>query len=234
MSMWGAIGQALLGDFGGKIGGSIDADNEANKNRDMQVAFAKNAIQWKVADANKAGIHPLYALGAPTMNFQPVTTGGSGWGDIGSSMGQNIDRALGAGMPREGQVDALDRSVRELALTRGGLENELLAIQIAKAKQDLLMKPAVPDVTLPGGQAQIIPGQSSTAQVVQDHYGDVVEAGYGMGRLVYDTMTAMDKAYGGKFLGPHGVIMNGRPNNYRPSGRKLPYGSYGYAKTGRR
>lgn len=45
--------------------------------------FAQNSIQWKVADAKKAGIHPLYALGSPgiqssaNIQAEPVQTSDS-------------------------------------------------------------------------------------------------------------------------------------------------------------
>lgn len=46
--------------------------NMQNRSADIQKEFAQNGIQWRVNDANKAGIHPLAAMGAnvssgPTM-----------------------------------------------------------------------------------------------------------------------------------------------------------------------
>jgi hypothetical protein len=52
---------------GSLIGGAMSdrtARNSASAQRQMDIEFAKNQIQWKVADAKKAGVHPLYALGA--------------------------------------------------------------------------------------------------------------------------------------------------------------------------
>lgn len=78
---------------GGLIGGIINAihngvydwatllDNRNNQRRNLRNAeeqiklqreFAQNGIQWRVADAKKAGIHPLYALGANTATYTPV------------------------------------------------------------------------------------------------------------------------------------------------------------------
>lgn len=198
-----AIGNAIFGD-------------PADKERKLQVAFAKNAIQWKTADALKAGVHPLYALGAPTTSYSPVSVGGGGYSDV-SSMGQDIGRAVGAGIPREGQLSAFDSAVQELTLKKFGLENELLASQIARMNQDTLSKPAIPSVTLPSGAGRVVPGQSSKAQVVQDEYGDIVENGYGLWRLLND-------------LGK-GMVGPGR--GVKPKGPALPT-SYNYSKTGRR
>lgn len=38
----------------------------------LQKEFAKHGIQWKVEDAKNAGLHPLVALGANTLGYQPV------------------------------------------------------------------------------------------------------------------------------------------------------------------
>lgn len=208
----------IAGDIGNTlIGGALNwlsAKNETRHQERLQREFAQNAIQWKVADAQKAGIHPLYALGAPTMNYAPQSIGGM---DAAGGMGQDISRAINAGMPREGQLSAFDAAVQELTLKKFGLENELLSAQIARMNQETLGKPALPAVTLPSGAGRIVPGQSSKAQVVQDEYGDIVENGYGVWRLLNDVFANM--------VGPGKGV---------PSKGPKSQGGYGYAKTGRR
>lgn len=96
----------------------------------LQKEFAKKAIRWKVADAQKAGIHPLYALGANTVSYSPSSVG-----DIGpnlAEMGNSIDRAMSATSTQGGRV--IDASLEKLALERAGLENELLRTNIANAR----------------------------------------------------------------------------------------------------
>nr|DAV46551.1 MAG TPA: minor capsid protein [Microviridae sp.] len=176
--MWEAIANAA----GSLIGGAASLW-EGGKSRKLQKEAMQNGIQWRVADAQKAGVHPLYALGAPTFSPSPVVTGA---GDALSSMGQNVGRALNAGSSRDTQLSAFDVQVQDLTLKKFGLENELLASQIARMNQETLSKPAIPAVTMPSGAGRLIPGQSSTAQVVQDQYGDVVENVYGMWRLLND------------------------------------------------
>lgn len=76
----------MIGDIISGVGsviGGLFGDDDAKKNRQMQMDLAKNNIQYKVADAKKAGVHPLYALGAPSANFNPVS----------SPMGQSIQNA---------------------------------------------------------------------------------------------------------------------------------------------
>lgn len=64
--------------FGNVIGSIVTNDSNrqaANENfilnRDLQKEFAQNSIQWRVDDAKKAGIHPLYALGAQGASYTP-------------------------------------------------------------------------------------------------------------------------------------------------------------------
>jgi hypothetical protein len=85
-----SVGEALLG---GSILGGIGADKAADKyaaatkaanlaNIKYQREFAQHGIRWKVQDAIAAGIHPYYAMGAPTSSFnipiQPTATPNTG------------------------------------------------------------------------------------------------------------------------------------------------------------
>lgn len=117
---------------GNLIGAGLSWDS-ANKNAEMQKTFAQKGIRWRVADANAAGIHPLYALGAQTHSFAPVSIG-----DPASALGavgQNIGSAIDATQTAPEKVDAYTGALRQLQLTKGGLENELLAAQIAGLRQ---------------------------------------------------------------------------------------------------
>lgn len=80
------------------IEGIMGADEQrraTNRNIDMQREFAQQGIQWKVADAKAAGVHPLYALGAQTHSFSPIQVG-SPLGQAIGEMGQDIGRAFNA------------------------------------------------------------------------------------------------------------------------------------------
>lgn len=158
------------------IGGLLQG-KQADKNIKLQKQFAQKGIQWKVADSLKAGIHPLYGLGANTISFSPVPVGGGLGGAI-SDMGQDISRAIDAGGTTE------DRVLRKLQLERAGLENELLKSQIATARSaqigpgspvganQPLPGQGIPDVFLPGiGKLRGNPKLSS-GQDIENAYGD--------------------------------------------------------------
>lgn len=121
----------------GGLAGSLFGSNKAAKtqekinqqNIDLQKQFAQSGVQWKVADAKAAGIHPLAALGAQTHSFAPISVGSNNT-DFGA-VGQNIGRALDATMsPQDRQTDA-SRAITNLQIERGTLENELLRTQLA-------------------------------------------------------------------------------------------------------
>lgn len=112
----GAVGGAI-GAVGSLIGGGISASQSranANLNYSAQREFAQNGIRWRVEDAKKAGIHPLYALGASTASFSPVSGYGGDFGisDALNSFGQGIDRAAQAKMTKE------ERAIEQANLER--------------------------------------------------------------------------------------------------------------------
>lgn len=139
--------------------------------------FAKMGVQWRVADAKAAGLHPLAALGMQASqgpSVQAFTGGGSipggpqhrtpqveanhSMGNAVASMGQDISRALQATRTEDARVQAVNKTVEDLQVQRLGLENELLASQIRKTN---LVGPAMPDVS----RARMVDGQGNSPRV---------------------------------------------------------------------
>lgn len=151
--MIGELISAAAGLFGGsknrKAQEAANAQNAAlnRENMAMQKAFAQEGIRWKVADAKAAGIHPLYAIGAPNMSYSPTTVGAVPDTSMGNAManaGQDISRAMNATRTGGERVDAFTKTAQALQLQKSGLENELLASQIAKMKAS--MNPPIPAI----------------------------------------------------------------------------------------
>lgn len=135
------------------IGGKGKGQNAANQfqwNRQWQIEQYKNRMQWMKEDAEKAGIHPLAALGAPLGSPAGATYGDSSSSrDIGSSianMGQGIARATEAYGSREERE--LLKIGAKLDLENKQLQNERLRSEIGLMRQPgtppgLTMVPAI-------------------------------------------------------------------------------------------
>lgn len=157
------------------IGAGIDwftGRQAAGDNANLQREFAQNGIRWRVEDAQRAGIHPLYALGAQTHQASPVHVGTNF-----AAAGQDFSRAMEATRTGPERVNA---QLQALTLERAGLENELLRSQIAGSKAALLRQvgPAMPDgvtnTVMGGHKIKADPGWSD-AQDIQNRYGEPAE-----------------------------------------------------------
>lgn len=187
----GAIGAGanLLGGFLG----SQRAEEARAQNAMMQTVFAKNGIRWRVADAEAAGIHPLYALGASTSNFAPSSVGDPLGAGI-AAAGQDVSRAIMAGQSAEERSSTFAQTMMANQLERGSLQNDLLRLQIRKLDQSLnppgatasplnssgdLVIPRADDpeerprLTLGNGEIQTDP-RVSNAQNFEDRYGELI------------------------------------------------------------
>lgn len=162
--MLGALigaGSSLLGGLLGKS--SADKQNAqqmklARENIALQKQFARKSIQWKTQDAKKAGIHPLYALGAQGYQFSPVSVGSVG-DPLGSAIadaGQNIGRAVESGMSSDQRMAG---RLGALQVQRAELENTKLASEIALMQQ----AGQPPPHHTPG---TVIPGQGNGVRTV--------------------------------------------------------------------
>lgn len=165
----------MLGDIIGAIanvaGGLINksSSDEANRinqqtaaqNIALQREFAQSGVQWKVEDAKKAGVHPLYALGAQTTSFSPVSVGATADTSLGSgvaSAGQDLSRAITATAPKQTRVEAIATAQ---ALEKGQLENELLRSQIRKLNSQVgPPMPTLADKNAIPGQPISVPGDT--------------------------------------------------------------------------
>lgn len=194
---------SILGAIGGIAGSVIDAisgDSAADKQAQLQKEFAKNGIRWKVADAEAAGIHPLYALGAQTASYSPVSVGGTDF----ANAGQNLGTAIQAMTTPKEKADGYLKTVQGLTLQKMGLENDLLASQIRMLNQPG-RGPGMPaDRMIPGqgstaantltagGGPVLTKGADTPAQAFEDQYGEVASEIAGIGNLLSD----LGKTYG--------------------------------------
>lgn len=183
------IGPSVSALFGTSVGNAADQafnppSNKFKKQYKYQKEFAQNAIQWRVADAVAAGLHPLAALGMPVASYSPVNVGedsrGSFQGAL-SDMGQDIASAAMANAPASSKFEA---AYQGLQLENASLQNEKLRAEIMLMSQ-------------PGRKAQVFSPSgakedrlsSGGSEVVRDASGEAwilppgVDANYIENRL---------------------------------------------------
>lgn len=162
-----SAGASLLGGLLGKK--SSDDNREAQmemneRNIALQKEFAQSGIQWKVEDAKKAGIHPIYALGGSTASFTPVSANFAADTSLPNAMaaaGQDIGRAVNATRSASDRVDAFTKTSQALTLENMNLQNENLRTEIASKAARLTQQqnPPMPSIA----DRFLIPGQAQTS-----------------------------------------------------------------------
>ncbi|UDN67822.1 DNA pilot protein [robinz microvirus RP_139] len=161
----------------------------ADKDRALQREFAQNGVQWRVADAQASGIHPLAALGAqlqssspiqisgnvpsgsvptghaPSANPVPYSTGSpfTGMGAAYANMGQDISRAVTSVATEYERNSAVAQASQALSLENQKLQNQYLASQIAK-NTGASVGPPMPSVR----STQMMAGQGNTPSKLVD------------------------------------------------------------------
>lgn len=131
--MYGMIGQIA--------GAAINAMNSYQQGKDQEalskkslkywLAAQQNQVQWRVADAIKAGISPLVALGispssGPNVSMPYYSEMGD-WQRVGQAIGDYIDKTL----------DPDIKKARQLKMESDGLDNDLKRIQVEKGLREL-------------------------------------------------------------------------------------------------
>lgn len=132
------LAAALVGAGASLLGGGVSQDQNrklVHEQMDAQREFAQHGIRWKVEDAKAAGIHPLYALGASTTSFAPMSVQDS-LGPAISSAGQDISRAMRASATDE-ERQAGEASQFMLEAERRSDARQLAANADARANRQL-------------------------------------------------------------------------------------------------
>lgn len=191
---WGFLG-AAAGAVSNFLGGSRD--------RADQMHVAKNQVQMRVEDANKAGISPLAAMGMNPISISPTSVGDPGF----AAMGQAADRAVEAGSTGTQRMNNLQLRMLNSQIEGQELDNEIrktdLAsrLRLASGAGTPPALPGYPDIpaneVLPGqlsgvtvptgvGDSTWRTGRGPSAQFMQDHYGEFGENAYGMAKMLAD------------------------------------------------
>lgn len=203
MSILGAIG-GIAGSVLGGIFGNKQADEQAQ----LQREFAQNGIRWKVEDAKQAGIHPLYALGAQTTAYSPISVGSPDF----ATGGQNLGSAIQAMTTPKEKLDGFAKTVQGLTLEKMGLENEVLRSQLRVVNQPG-RGPGMPGATMIDGQGDAtktmtvdgirlnVNPNNTPAEDAEAQYGEIGGELFGIGNLVSDVLKQVTGSSGPRELG---------------------------------
>lgn len=105
----------------------------------LQKDFAQNSIQWKIADARKAGINPYYALGAQGMSYTPLVDTTPSQSDLTYSMGQSVANSIqtAAGAMAEARALKVQEKLADSQVRSAELDNKLKELQILSQAREL-------------------------------------------------------------------------------------------------
>ena len=127
---------------GASLGGAFLTNSQNKKLNKKNLKFQKNlaqrGIQWRVADAKKAGIHPLYALGHTPTTTSPTLIGsslGDGVAEAGQHIGGGVGRLPGK---TERQENALRMKLIESQIGESDARKNLLNSEAARNAQTSL------------------------------------------------------------------------------------------------
>lgn len=136
---------------------------QAQQNYQQQKEFAQNGIQWKSEDAKKAGIHPLYAMGANTVSFSPTQVGSSTPDFSGiASAGQDIGRAVDANASAAQRVQL---RLLDAQATGAELDNQIRRVDLSSklaTRTGTTTGPAFPD---PATTRWLMDGQGNAPEM---------------------------------------------------------------------
>lgn len=125
------IGGALIGAGASLAGGGLaSASNKKEGKRQWRrtKVLNQNQIQWRVKDAQAAGIHPLAALG-----MSPIGNAMSSTGSVMGDALQNAGSQIGQGVAQYGQAKQA-RRLNALAETESAARTNLLVAQAREAQ----------------------------------------------------------------------------------------------------
>lgn len=198
LSAVGSLASTFLGNRQAKEANAL-ARETADRNIALQREFAEHGISYRVADAKRSGIHPLYALGANTTSFAPVSVGSASTDFSGlGKAGQDIGRAIDATRSSSDRQGALQTSIAAAQLDGLRIDNDIKRAELAsKIATNATRGPAMPfdqNKALWEGQGDAI--KLNKPSIKTETRRDVAEpgnlpyvAGSGPGTAVYRNTT---------------------------------------------
>jgi len=151
----------------------------AGRQEKLQKEFAQNSISWKAADAERAGISKVFAMGAPTISYAPSSVGDMGFGDAGKAVGKSIEGQGGAGSTTGGKLAGISNEIQRAQLDGLKIDNDIKRAELA-SKISIASQAGVGGVGQ--GAVDTIPGtpDSLKLQAQRQPSGATPELSYGV------------------------------------------------------
>lgn len=175
---WGQV----IGAIAGALIARNSAKKQAERNEAAQREFAQQGIQWRVDDAAKAGVSPLYALGGSGAAFSPNPITVDPLAEAMGQAGQAYDRretaeqraARVVGLEAAAQAVKTDKALEQKYLAEAAIAKQRLN-QVASPPASAFdphwpgvqMYPVPPVKPISADQLPIIPGEPSRSPAVQ-------------------------------------------------------------------
>jgi len=189
---------ALLPAVGSIVGGLLQSSankKAAERANEFTREVGQNQIQWKVADAKKAGVHPLAAMGQQLTLPSPSVVGAPDY----STMGQNLGRAFSATQSLPEKESDYTKTVQALDLKRRSLENSVIEQQLVNSAVRTVNQPGNPPTADPVDESPLLKPKKkddatgvtvggtrfkgnpnfSDAQTIEDRHGELAGSAYG-------------------------------------------------------
>lgn len=168
------IGGAIAG-LGGLLGGIFGGGSKVEPYQ-PDYHHLKSGIRWRVKDAQLAGIHPLYALGANVGS--PAMVGGGGQYDDGlgrglAAMGQNIGSAIAVLPTAEQRGYAREQMQREREIHRVKMAEHQASIMARMEQSAYARRNLANEAAIHGALGTVTPPTTlSDAEQMEKRWGD--------------------------------------------------------------
>lgn len=128
--LWGSLLGAGSSIFGGLLGSNTQ-ERLTRAQIDLQREFAQHGIQWRVADAKAAGIHPAAALGAFPTSYNPIIMEdplGKSIASAGQDISQAVDRTLNSAQRETIRLnqELIKSQIRENDARTGAITSDMM------------------------------------------------------------------------------------------------------------
>jgi hypothetical protein len=174
MGFFSSLG-SLFGPVGTAVGGAIDyskARSDEKRARSYNEQMSNTRLQRLVKDAKKAGIHPLYALGAGT--HTPTYNVGDGKSNAEANLSRNISDAIGYAEKRKIQGIQNNNVNADTALKQAEASKIALETQHMQNGRPLFIPvyDQVSGKTIRMIDPELAEGMDNTAAIMTSIYGN--------------------------------------------------------------